>query len=1023
MQVQQARPPTLGAATGTQYQPPSRRKRATFKTHLARGRAGGPVWRSPRAGFFSSAWLGLLRLRRSVSLLAAVGLGIVVAVVLICTVPLYDSLVTGVQLQRELAAAGPLARNVEVQVDTDSVSAQTYTSLDQQVRSIAQQYLSSFVQGTTTSYVQIGETLLAVAGTHTLNVSSSNAPEVRFQAFDYAAAASHMRLISGSPPSASSGAATSTPRALITQEMAQAYGLTVGTTLTVVEFGSHNVQQSVTISGIWTPIDPNDAYWNGLSFAAGGTGTTPQIFPVQLASGDLLSDFSSWSLTLSSHWIYYTQPDQLTIATVDSIRASLADFQARLGSAVGGAQHVSAVNVLTQLDELLGGIAQQQALLSLPLYMIVAQIVALALLFVATMAGLLVEGQSWDIATLKSRGASGLQILSVFVTQGGVLALVALALGPFLAGELALALLRQFLPASSLSGTSGAYLSALVAPQAAVVPALAGALLGVATVASAALQSARLEVLAFRREQARPMRVPFWQRYYLDLAVAALCLVAYLDLSQFGSASVRTQLGGASSPLLLLAPALLLLAGALLVLRAIPLGASLGARFAARGRGFIAMLALSQVERTPNRYTRITLLLVLAVGLGLFAVTFDASLTRNASDRAAYDTGADVRLQMRGAESGAQGTKLAQQFATLPGVQTVMPAYRSTARTSPDQGDQPVDMLGIDPGAFAQVAGGTSWRPDYASAPLATLLADMVKNHRNGGSGEAAGTVAAPVYALVSETFADQNALRVGDQFGLQLSETSFGQTYFVVGHIIQDFPTLYPTHSAGGFLVADIDDYNNAIGASSLASGIPAGSVQNGPNEYWLKTSSGAGQHAALVKALQNATLDVKTALFLSDAQAANAANPVGAGIRGLLVVGAITAALLAVLGSVIQSLLATRQRATQLAILRTLGTARSQLTGLLLCEQVVVYLFGLIGGTLLGLLLTTATLPFLQFSDTLGDASRLGVPPYVLVYSPQGMLTFYGALLVAFAVALLVAAQYAARIGLGQALRLGED
>jgi hypothetical protein len=45
------------------------------------------------------------------------------------------------------------------------------------------------------------------------------------------------------------------------------------------------------------------------------------------------------------------------------------------------------------------------------------------------------------------------------------------------------------------------------------------------------------------------------------------------------------------------------------------------------------------------------------------------------------------------------------------------------------------------------------------------------------------------------------------------------------------------------------------------------------------------------------------------------------------------------------------------------------------------------------------------------------------VLVLNPMGMFFFYAALLGAFALALLIAARYAATIGLGQALRLGED
>jgi ABC-type antimicrobial peptide transport system permease subunit len=144
---------------------------------------------------------------------------------------------------------------------------------------------------------------------------------------------------------------------------------------------------------------------------------------------------------------------------------------------------------------------------------------------------------------------------------------------------------------------------------------------------------------------------------------------------------------------------------------------------------------------------------------------------------------------------------------------------------------------------------------------------------------------------------------------------------------------------------------------------------------------------------------------------------------MRGLLFVGAITAALLAVLASVVQSIIAVRQRATQFAILRTLGVARTQLTSLLLSEQMVVYVFGLIAGTLLGLLLTTATLPFLQFSDSAINPTRIGVPPYQLAFAPQATLYFYAALVIAFALALIISAYYAATVGLGQTLRLGED
>jgi ABC-type antimicrobial peptide transport system permease subunit len=287
-------------------------------------------------------------------------------------------------------------------------------------------------------------------------------------------------------------------------------------------------------------------------------------------------------------------------------------------------------------------------------------------------------------------------------------------------------------------------------------------------------------------------------------------------------------------------------------------------------------------------------------------------------------------------------------------------------------------------------------------------------------SGMRAGTRSTLVWAMVSDVFATQFHLSMGDQFTLQLSEVPSATTAFVVGAVVHEFPTLYPNRLQGSFLVVNLNDFFTAIKRESQ--GQDTSLV--GPNEFWLRTTQNAIQQAALVNALgPDAGLDVNKVTTLSSVLSQNEANPVGSGMRGLLIVGAVTAALLAVLGSVIQSLLATRRRATQFAVLRTVGMAGRQLTGLLLGEQIVVYIFGMIGGTLLGLLLVSATLPFLQFSDTTIDPAKLGIPPYQLAFNGSGTAIFYASLLIAFVLALAIAARYATTIGLGKALRLGED
>jgi ABC-type lipoprotein release transport system permease subunit len=967
-----------------------------------------------RPSVFAPQQLGLMRLRRSWPLLLIVAVGMLAAVILICAVPLYNGLVTAVELQRQINTDDPVARNVEIRLTEAAITPTVRSTAEPRVLELGRRYVGDITEPNATYYAQSGETLLSAVGSTPIDISSQGALEARFRAFDYATAALHMRFAQGRAPQAKQGGA---PEAIITTEMASDLKIAPGQTVTAAAFGSHDHTFTVTVVGVWKPTDARDPFWNGLNFNAAVSENAPKIYPILLTPEALFAGLGSFpGLELTQHWIYYTLPQRVDAQRIGDISANLGALRSHITGDLSGAQGVTKAETLTDLSRTLDAVQKQQAFLALPLFVIVAQIVGLALLFVVSMASLLIDGQGQDIATLKSRGASDSQVLTVYLTQGLIVALIAAALGPFLAAALSLELARFFIAPLALqtAGVTESYLTRLANPASAIIPALCGAALGVGAVIFAAWRSSRMEVLAFRHEQARPSHLPFWSRYYLDLALAAICIVGYVELGQFGGTSARLQLGGGASPLLLITPALLLLAGALLVLRVVPIMAAWGARVAARGRGFTSMLALSQVERSPARYTRMILLLVAAVGLGLFAVTFNASLGQNASDRATYDAGANLRLVTTTPEGAGLDKKIGDKLRAQSGVQVVSPAYRGRASTTSDFGNLSAQVLGISPETFPQT-GGVSWRSDYAGKPLNSLMSGLARQQR----GQSAGDALSPIYALVSETTASALNVKRGDRFTLQLSDSAFGATSFVVGEILHEFPTLYPTSAQAGFIVIGLDDYEHTLIANSNGD-----TSRIGPNEFWMKTAQSSADEAKLLHLLQtNTDFDADHVISLRQQIIEEQSNPIGTGMRGLLFVGAITAALLAVLASIVQSIIAVRQRATQFAILRTLGVARLQLTGLLLSEQVVVYIFGLIGGTLLGLLLTTATLPFLQFSDSIIDTARIGVPPYQLVFAPQATLYFYVALAGAFVVALLISAYYAATVGLGQTLRLGED
>ncbi len=1007
--------PNAGA-NGPSGQDPRGAPRTMARVGLTAGR---------RAGVFSPVRLAVLRLSRGWALLLAVALGISVAIVLICAVPLYTAFVGDIQLQKSLSEISPTDLNLQAQAQSSQIALASHDSVSSQVERLAQTYVDGFVARSPTYFVVSDPMLLLQVGSETFSPTDPRARQVTFESFDFTAAASHMDFLQGGAPAADANH----PEVVVVKEMASAFDLTVGSYLTVTEFGDHSKQIVAQVSGVWQPRSASDPYWNGIDFNPDDT--SPPVFPVLMASGDFFGDLAQFSdVGMRQSWVYSTQVQRISAANSAAVASDIAQFRAQLNSDVLGSGDVASVSLATQLDATIGAVQDEQALLALPLYIIVAQIVGLALLFVVNMSGLLIDHQSQDIATMKSRGASGTQVLTTFTIQGVFLSLLAMLAGPFLAVALSLALVNWFIPAQARSGANSNYLTALAGPQAVIAPAILGGLLGIGAICFAAWQSARRDIVAFRREQGRGSGVALWRRYYLDVALAVICVAGYLELSSFGAVSTREQLGVGASPLLLAAPALLLFAGALIVLRVFPLGAALGARLAARAKGATALLSMAQVERSPGRYSRLTLLLVLAVGLGLFALTFSASLTRSASDSARYTVGADVRVTESTGLGNGQDAVTAAHLSSLPGVVAVSPVYRTTASVTQDEGGSPVDVLAIDPATFGQVAGPVSWRSDYASQSLSALLSGMQQNVRGTGAGDGG----APVWTMVSSVFATRYHLSVGESFALQLDEAPAGTVSFVVGAIITEFPTLYPTHASGSFIVADSSDYFAAIvhvfsaGSTTQTTGSPAGgasvdAAKLGANEFWLRTDGNAQHENALLSDLGKPDPTQSGVITLRDALTEAATNPISAGIRGLLLVGAVTALLLAILGSVVQSLLAARQRTTQFAVLRTVGMSTRQLAGLLLGEQAVVYLFGLLGGTLLGLLLVTSTLPFLQFSDTAVDPSRLGIPPYQLAFDARTLLLFYVALIVAFAVALLFAARYAATIGIGKALRIGED
>ena len=133
-------------------------------------------------------------------------------------------------------------------------------------------------------------------------------------------------------------------------------------------------------------------------------------------------------------------------------------------------------------------------------------------------------------------------------------------------------------------------------------------------------------------------------------------------------------------------------------------------------------MGMWQMARNPTHYARLSLLLVLMSGLGVFAATFGGTLQRNFKERAFYSTGADIRLE--GVMVGNRGSTMpfVESYEQIDGVSKASPVFRGYGVDLSRLLGEDYRMFATDGEAFSDVA----WfRDDFSDEPLDGLLKSL----------------------------------------------------------------------------------------------------------------------------------------------------------------------------------------------------------------------------------------------------------------------------------------------------------
>ena len=665
------------------------------------------------------------RSRSHWSMLAVVSFGVIAAVVTIAASIIYFDSLGDIALEREIARDSGSSHDIVItgrQRDVDAASNRRMLEL---VESAVDEFASSIVTGLTLAYGS--PTLLIEKGGPQENLVGTkwravliNAPELRRASI----------LTAGTWPSAASREGRPGQLMIevaIEEVAAQAFGITVGDTVVVAPFWDEaNDSIAVRISGMFFRSDADPQFWSDMDDQFGLDDQDLSFLPLVPNPGVFESDIAPFfpGMAVRYFWRFHVDSSRARASGADALLQGFVDLKTGLQPKIGSYLQSA------PLQDVLARNQQQTFFSRLPMTVVFSVIAAVVLYFVGMMSILMVETQRGDIARLRTRAATARQVVGAFVVEGAVVSLLAIAIAP----PVAVLLVKWIGVVPLFNGLNdGNMLPATLGQSAYLVSILTG-VAGFLAMVVPASAAARRTVLSNVRESARPTPQNAMQKYYLDVALLALLLLFASQLTSEGSFVDVPGVGAAQIDRINVAlPALVLAFGGFVALRVFPALVELVARFTSLPRisGLVSpavTLVLWQMARNPRHYSRLSLLMILTAGLGVFASSFAGTLDVSAADRARYQSGADLRINGISYTNRVRAGEIFALIARTDGIEAAAPVFRTVGVDLTAEVGSTFTYLGVDPEPMS----GIAWsRDDFAAVSLSEQM-ELLGGSRTG---------------------------------------------------------------------------------------------------------------------------------------------------------------------------------------------------------------------------------------------------------------------------------------------------
>lgn len=531
-------------------------------------------------------------------------------------------------------------------------------------------------------------------------------------------------------------------------------------------------------------------------------------------------------------------------------------------------------------------------------------------------------------------------------------------------------------------------------------------------------------IVEYKRSLASDTGKPFWQKFYLDIIILAVCAYGYNNFRNRQDLLGLTGLSGTElsiDPLLYFISTFFILGISLLFLRLYPLLIRLIFKLGIRLWNPVAYFSLVNVSRADRNQQSIMLFVILSLSFGIINANQARTINSNTLDKVMYENAADIVIepynnlkhqqQAMPAYGMSEGAVLSvsntpvqyreppyEQYRKIEGYESMTrvlvdnKASLASGRTSV----RDIRLLGITPHEF----GKTVWfRND--------LLSHHINEYLNMMTG-------APTACFLSSSFREEYDIEEGDNVSIRLEQGHTLQC--TVYGFLDYFPSCNPfkeVKKIGTDEVTVNKTFFAVINHTYVMKKLPAV-----PYEIWLKKKPDVAD-SYINEQLEDLSLMVERVDYASQKIIEKKNDPMLLGTNGVLTMCFIVTMIVAAIGFVLFWVLSIREKTLKFGIFRAMGMPMGSVTLIILCEQFLVSVTAILAGIVLGTVAGTIFIPMLEMVYS----AYQQVPPfkvtadfndYVKVLGIAGVMLFAG---LAFLYGLVRS------INVHQVLKMGED